>query len=144
MSNATPHDTTIGSRVRARREQQGMTQAALAAHIGVTFQQVQKYERGVNRIAAARLSLIARALDVPAAALLGETPDAAAGPVAAMCAHPSGADLARAWLALSPQLQRAVLHLAKAATPMIITGSHEPLRVNFAGNALTTSQEPMQ
>ena len=138
MSTATPHDTTIGSRVRARREQQRMTQAALAAHIGVTFQQVQKYERGVNRIAAARLSLIARALDVPAATLLGEAPDAAAGPVAAMCAHPTGADLARAWLDLSPQLQRAVLHLAKAAVPpMIITGS-PGITVDFR------ALEPMQ
>lgn len=123
MSISTPHDATIGRNVRTHRERRGLTQAELAGRIGVTFQQVQKYEKGSNRIAASRLCLIAQALDVPTSTLLGQTPDAS-DPVAAMCAHPSGADLARAWLDLSPPLQRAVLQLAKAAAPpMIISGT---------------------
>ncbi len=60
-----PIDVHVGSQVRLRRKQLGITQEALGDAIGVTFQQVQKYERGVNRIGASRLQQIARALDVP-------------------------------------------------------------------------------
>lgn len=58
-------DTRLGQRVRARRIEIGMSQEKLANTLGVTFQQVQKYEKGVNRIAASRLFAIAGALDVP-------------------------------------------------------------------------------
>jgi len=58
-------DTRLGQRVRARRLEIGMSQEKLADTLGVTFQQVQKYEKGVNRIAASRLFAIAAALDVP-------------------------------------------------------------------------------
>ena len=61
-------DRQLGQRVRARRLDIGMSQERLANLLGVTFQQVQKYERGVNRIAASRLLDIAAALDMKAAA----------------------------------------------------------------------------
>lgn len=67
-----PTDVAIGGRIRARREARNITQAQLAAAAGVTFQQIQKYERGVNRVAAARLLQIARALKTTGADLLGE------------------------------------------------------------------------
>jgi transcriptional regulator with XRE-family HTH domain len=57
-------DKHIGSRVRARRTMLGMSQEKLAAALGLTFQQVQKYEKGVNRIGASRLLHIAGILDV--------------------------------------------------------------------------------
>lgn len=57
-------DKHIGSRVRARRIMLGMSQEKLADAIGLTFQQVQKYEKGVNRIGASRLLHIAGILDV--------------------------------------------------------------------------------
>lgn len=60
-------DRKIGQRVRSRRLEIGMSQERLAELLGVTFQQVQKYEKGVNRIAASRLFDIAGALDLPAA-----------------------------------------------------------------------------
>ena len=60
-------DRKIGQRVRSRRLEIGMSQERLAELLGVTFQQVQKYEKGVNRIAASRLYDIAAALDMPAA-----------------------------------------------------------------------------
>ncbi|MYZ49887.1 helix-turn-helix domain-containing protein [Propylenella binzhouense] len=60
-----PIDVHVGNQVRLRRKQLGITQEALGEAIGVTFQQVQKYERGVNRIGASRLQQIAAALDVP-------------------------------------------------------------------------------
>ncbi len=59
-------DRKIGQRVRSRRLEIGMSQERLAEILGVTFQQVQKYEKGVNRIAASRLHDIAAALDLPA------------------------------------------------------------------------------
>jgi len=60
-----PIDTYVGSRVRMRRLMLGMSQERLADQIGVTFQQVQKYEKGTNRIGASRLQTIAGVLGIP-------------------------------------------------------------------------------
>lgn len=62
-----PHrvDVHVGARVRILRRASGMSQEALAARLGLTFQQVQKYERGANRISASKLFEIAAALNVP-------------------------------------------------------------------------------
>jgi transcriptional regulator with XRE-family HTH domain len=73
MTQFDPVDIRLGAAIRARREELQITQAVLASHIGVTFQQVQKYERGVNRIAAARLVRIGEVLDMAASELLGES-----------------------------------------------------------------------
>ena len=59
-----PLDVMVGARIRVLRVNRGMSQSVLAERIGVTFQQVQKYERGANRVGASRLSQIAAALDV--------------------------------------------------------------------------------
>lgn len=65
-----PEDKMIGGNVREYRLIRGMTQEELASAIGVTFQQLQKYELGHNRVAATRLLLIAKALKVEPQALL--------------------------------------------------------------------------
>ena len=62
---ATSIDRKLGQRVRSRRLEIGMSQERLAELLGVTFQQVQKYEKGVNRIASSRLLDIASALQQP-------------------------------------------------------------------------------
>ena len=62
-----PIDRHVGSRVRMRRVMLGMTQEKLGDALGLTFQQVQKYEKGTNRIGASRLQQISRTLDVPPA-----------------------------------------------------------------------------
>ncbi|QYC12084.1 helix-turn-helix domain-containing protein [Brevundimonas nasdae] len=72
-----PTDIAIGARIRTRRETLRITQAQLAAGCAVTFQQVQKYERGVNRVSAARLLQIAAVLKTTGADLLGELENAA-------------------------------------------------------------------
>jgi transcriptional regulator with XRE-family HTH domain len=69
-------DTKIGASVRDRREALGVTQAQLGQSVGVTFQQIQKYERGTNRISAAALLRIADALACSVADLYGD-PDPA-------------------------------------------------------------------
>src|ERR1700690_4301738 len=58
-------DIELGKRIRLRRVEQRISQAELGEQLGVSFQQVQKYEKGVNRVGAARLQHIATALDVP-------------------------------------------------------------------------------
>src|SRR3954471_25011680 len=62
-----PVDKHVGKRIRMRRLMSGMSQATLGGKLGVTFQQVQKYENGSNRIGASRLYHIAQVLDVPPA-----------------------------------------------------------------------------
>jgi transcriptional regulator with XRE-family HTH domain len=58
-----PADKTLGERIRIRRVAAGMSQEELGSHLGVSFQQVQKYEKGVNRVSVVRLEQIAGALN---------------------------------------------------------------------------------
>src|ERR1700675_1478453 len=67
-----PIDVHVGQRVRQRRTLLGMSQEKLAEAIGLTFQQVQKYERGANRVGSSRLFDLARVLDVPIAYFFDE------------------------------------------------------------------------
>lgn len=64
-------DKAISANVRETRLKLGVTQDELGRYIGVTFQQVQKYEHGINRISAGRLVVIAEALGVPVSSLMG-------------------------------------------------------------------------
>ncbi len=77
-----PIDVHVGSRVRLRRTLLGMSQEKLGEALGLTFQQVQKYERGVNRIGASRLFDLARVLDVPIGFFFDDMPDAMGGSAA--------------------------------------------------------------
>jgi transcriptional regulator with XRE-family HTH domain len=72
-----PVDVHVGARVRLRRTLRGMTQTDLADAIGLTFQQVQKYERGVNRIGSSRLYKLSQVLDVPINYFFDDMPPAA-------------------------------------------------------------------
>ena len=81
-----PVDKYVGSRVRMRRIMLGMSQEKLGEALGLTFQQVQKYEKGTNRIGASRLQQISHILQVPVAfffegapAPLGDMPQNGAG-----------------------------------------------------------------
>jgi transcriptional regulator with XRE-family HTH domain len=65
--SASAADIDVGRRIRARRIAQGMSQTELGNRLGVTFQQVQKYEKGINRVGAGRLVRVAEALEVPVA-----------------------------------------------------------------------------
>jgi len=65
-----PIDILVGQNIRIQRLASDMSQTALAARLGVTFQQLQKYEKGINRVGSGRLVSIAEALGVPVTALL--------------------------------------------------------------------------
>ena len=68
-------DKHVGSRVRMRRQMLAMSQEKLGNALGLTFQQVQKYEKGMNRIGASRLQQIGEILQVPASFFFEDTGD---------------------------------------------------------------------
>ncbi|MEH6545230.1 MAG: helix-turn-helix transcriptional regulator [Sneathiella sp.] len=69
-----PVDAHVGSRVRLRRTLLGLSQQKLGQNLGLTFQQIQKYERGTNRIGASRLYELSEILDVPPSFFFDEMP----------------------------------------------------------------------
>lgn len=74
-----PIDIHVGSRVRLRRNMLGMSQEKLGEKLGITFQQVQKYEKGTNRVGASRLQAIASILDAPVSFFFEDAPGQSAG-----------------------------------------------------------------
>jgi transcriptional regulator with XRE-family HTH domain len=76
---ADSRDAEVGRRVRSRRLECRLSQTELADRVGVTFQQVQKYEKGVNRIGAGRLQRISEALEVPITFFFDVNPGAGGG-----------------------------------------------------------------
>ena len=74
-----PIDVHVGARIRLRRTLLGMSQERLGEALGLTFQQVQKYERGVNRVGASRLFDLSRVLDVPISFFFDDMPDSLSG-----------------------------------------------------------------
>jgi transcriptional regulator with XRE-family HTH domain len=118
-------DKKLGQRVRTRRLEIGMSQERLAELLGVTFQQVQKYEKGVNRIAASRLHDIALSMDMPIARFFEGLGGRASAGVAESSkdyiddalATPEGAQLMSLFASIkSKKVRRQVLELVKALT----------------------------
>ena len=75
-----PVDKYVGSRVRMRRIMLGMSQEKLGEALGLTFQQIQKYEKGTNRVGASRIQQISEILQVPVSFLFEGGPSTTAGP----------------------------------------------------------------
>ena len=97
-------DMHVGSRVRMRRLMLAMSQSKLADTLGLTFQQVQKYEKGANRIGASRLQHISQILDVPVPFFFEGAPTAGAGPTAEASADAPSPAYVRDFLATSEGL----------------------------------------
>jgi transcriptional regulator with XRE-family HTH domain len=76
-----PVDVLVGSRIRLFRKRRHMTQAQLGDRLGVSFQQVQKYENGKNRVGASRLQMISTALDIPVEQLFSIAAKSAKKPI---------------------------------------------------------------
>ncbi|WP_421932422.1 helix-turn-helix domain-containing protein [Phenylobacterium sp.] len=112
-----PVDIVVGTRVRLLRQARKLSQGALAEAIGVTFQQVQKYERATNRISISMLARIARALDTTIPELVGEGADDQR-PLDALLqfmGEPGTLDLVRAFTDIPPGgRRRAILDLVRA------------------------------
>ncbi len=106
-----PIDVHVGSRVRLRRTLLGMSQEKLGEAIGLTFQQVQKYERGANRIGASRLFDLSRVLDVPVSFFFDDMADEAEIiPVGQLAADPDD----RGGFEPDPMAKRETLELVRA------------------------------
>lgn len=120
-----PVDLHVGARIRLRRKMIGVTQEQLSDALGLTFQQVQKYENGANRVSASKLWDIARKLEVSIAYFFegleeGECSAAAAkvgaDPLINMVSAHGGLELAQGYLAAPPQGRTAMLAVARAFT----------------------------
>jgi len=112
---ANPVDLHVGARIRMRRKHIGLSQEKLAEQLGLTFQQVQKYERGANRVSASKLYEAAKALQVGVqyffdglADPVDEDAPAASDPVLAMMTAPYGVQLAADYSRLT-NLDRSML-----------------------------------
>jgi transcriptional regulator with XRE-family HTH domain len=109
-----PVDAHVGKRVRHRRWMLGMTQQQLADRVGIKFQQIQKYETGMNRISASRLYDIARVLEVPVAFFFEGLGDDAPTPNAAdILADKEAMELVRAYYAIPEAQRRRLFDLAR-------------------------------
>ena len=121
-----PTDVHVGARVRLRRTLLGMSQEKLGEALGLTFQQVQKYERGANRIGASRLHELSHVLEVPVGFFFEDMPDPAmaGGRPGAGAERPIEGDLmlkretlelVRAYYRIGePQVRRRLFDLTKA------------------------------
>jgi transcriptional regulator with XRE-family HTH domain len=110
-----PVDVTVGSRVRRARLARGLSQGALAVRIGVTFQQVQKYENGSNRISASKLVEIADNLGVAASSFLdGLGLNSAQGSGPAQSRAPDVSNLVKLYAELPPPMRDTVLQLVNS------------------------------
>lgn len=103
-----PVDVAVGAKIRLRRKQLGVSQKSLAEALGVTFQQVQKYERGANRVSASSLARVAKALEMPVAAFFSDEPDAAPNLFSAI-GDPGAADMLEAYSGISSSESRQAL-----------------------------------
>ncbi|AUW40438.1 XRE family transcriptional regulator [Rhizobium ruizarguesonis] len=121
-----PIDIHVGSRIRLRRTMLGMSQEKLGESLGITFQQIQKYEKGTNRVGASRLQNISNILNVPVSFFFEDAPgehSAGGGGMEASSSNyvvdflssSEGLQLNRAFVKISdPKVRRKVVELVKA------------------------------
>lgn len=108
-----PVDSHVGKRIRQRRWVIGMTQQQLADAVGIKFQQIQKYETGMNRVSASRLWDIAATLDVPIGYFFDGLGEAGTGGEAEELASKEAMDLVRAFHAIPDAQRKRLLDLAR-------------------------------
>ena len=109
-----PIDVEVGRRIKLRRSAAGVTQTDLAVHLGISFQQVQKYERGANRVSASILVHTAKFLGTTVADLVGETPDIKETDARLEnLAVPGAMPLLEVFARIPPSLRGAVLQLVR-------------------------------
>jgi transcriptional regulator with XRE-family HTH domain len=114
-----PVDVNVGKRIRHRRWMVGMTQQQLAEHVGIKFQQIQKYETGMNRVSASRLWEISEALSVPVSYFFEGVRDedapahAAEGAPADILGDKEAMELVRSYYAIPENQRRRLFELAR-------------------------------
>ena len=120
-----PIDVHVGSRIRLRRNMLGLSQEKLGENLGITFQQIQKYEKGTNRVGASRLQAISAILNVPVSFFFEDAPgsssqagfaeDNEATYVVDFLNSNEGVQLTRAFTKISdPKVRRKIIDLVKS------------------------------
>ncbi|WP_343313157.1 helix-turn-helix domain-containing protein [Brucella sp. BE17] len=122
-----PIDVHVGSRIRLRRNMLGLSQEKLGENLGITFQQIQKYEKGTNRVGASRLQAISSVLNVPVSFFFDDAPgsgntstsgfaeDNEATYVVDFLSSNEGVQLTRAFTKISdPKVRRKIIDLVKS------------------------------
>ena len=112
-------DVHVGSRVRLRRMMLGMSQECLGEHLGITFQQVQKYEKGTNHIGASRLQAIARVLSVPVAFFFEDAPGGGkieSAPMVDVTFDAATLEITRLVQAMTPEQRHSIRQIARTIT----------------------------
>lgn len=124
-----PIDVHVGGRIRLRRTLLGQSQNQLGEVLGLTFQQVQKYERGTNRVSASTLHRLANALDVPVSFFFDNLPDGVERPFPVtgddILLRRESLELLRSYYAISDAVRRRIYDLVKA-TAKSPSGDGEP------------------
>ena len=132
-ATGTPHsvDVLVGQRLRLRRKLSGLSQTELGEKIGVTFQQLQKYESGANRISASRLFDLSRVLDVPVSYFFDEMTEnvSGAGKMEAALTDEQNLMAKRETL----ELMRAYYKIQKASVRKRIINLARALAVDYEG-----------
>jgi len=121
-----PIDIHVGSRIRLRRNMLGMSQEKLGENLGITFQQIQKYEKGTNRVGASRLQAISGVLSVPVAYFFEDAPGSEGAALKGFaedganlaldfCSSTEGLQLNRAFVKISdPKVRRRIIDLVSS------------------------------
>jgi len=121
-----PIDAHVGARIRLRRNMLNMSQEKLGESLGITFQQIQKYEKGTNRVGASRLQAIASILGVPVSFFFDDAPGAESNgngglneetinsDVMDFCGSAEGLQLNRSFVKISdPKVRRKIIELVR-------------------------------
>jgi len=110
---STQHEKYIGERIREARIALGMSQHALASMIGISYQQLQKYENGSNRVSGARIQIMATALNRPLEFFFANVTDVRTSPaISQAIATKKGQRLIQLWSIMQPRRQDALLTVA--------------------------------
>jgi transcriptional regulator with XRE-family HTH domain len=110
-----PIDLLVGSRIRRFRKGRRMSQAQLGKKLGVTFQQVQKYENGKNRVGASRLQMISTALDVPVGQFFADDAGTSRTSAKPLAFDPQALRFAEAFVRLSDrELRNSIIDMVEA------------------------------
>ncbi|MHC2021422.1 helix-turn-helix domain-containing protein [Methylobacterium sp. CM6247] len=142
VKSATDVDRTVGLRIATLRKEKGLSQTELGQHVGVTFQQIQKYEKGANRISSGRLQQIAQFLEVPMSTLFGDHEAEEHSDAFGFLREAGAVDLLRAYAAIeSDQLRRDVLQLVRTVVGLRAgqtQGAEETIQINLTGDGLNS------
>lgn len=144
QARATLVDRHVGARVRARRKQIGQSQDQLAEALGLTFQQVQKYEKGINRISASKLHAIAQAQNTPVSFYFADIPgdndgppdNSGGSPLIAFSTLTGAIALAEAYISLPASGRRALIHVAGAI--LDVNKAHPDADVEIPARAIAS------